>query len=227
MATATIELSKDSANISFIGEKPLTGFRLSFSYAKEEDQTNSNEASWGRDFPSPKPTEPTVYSADDNVRSLVAFVDNRGLTHEEKKTFVTAALASEGIPTPDSRSEMTEKPAPNPRPQYMCLWPDEDKKNQIAGLVEDGSLKPTERQRFAGLLNRSMGIPARLVVTYPRGIWVAHITGEFHGEGESGRANRDRGARIVGHRHLTDADVFVVIAAFPEDAYHSYIRCLH
>jgi len=71
-----------------------------------------------------------------------------------------------------------------------------------------------------------MMIPARLIITYPRGIWVAHITGEFHGEDETGREDRDRGARIIGHRHLSDTDVFVVIAVFPEDAYDSYIAAL-
>lgn len=46
-------------------------------------------------FIPPKPTKLVPYSAEDNVKSLLAFLDNR-LTPEEKKTFASAALASEG-----------------------------------------------------------------------------------------------------------------------------------
>jgi len=95
MATATIELSKDSANISYVGEKPVTEFRLSLSYGKEEDRSTPDEASWGREFIPPKPTKVIPYSAEDNVKSLLAFLDNN-LTPEEKKTFASAALATEG-----------------------------------------------------------------------------------------------------------------------------------
>jgi hypothetical protein len=125
---------------------------------------------------------------------------------------------------------MSERLAPNPPLRYMCMWDDDEAYQDVLDMLSSSStvgLTAVEKELFGKLLSRQYGIPSRLIITYPRGIWVAHITGEVEGVNEHGRLQRRRGARMIGHPHCVDQEIFVVDAVFPEALYPDYLSILN